>query len=41
MVASGGGGGGGKLSLLVDMLRALVGVLADGVEELLGGAGGG
>lgn len=42
MAASGGGGGGGNVSLPVDMLRPLVGVLlADGVVLLLGGAGGG
>lgn len=42
MVASGGGGGGGSVSRPVDMLRPLVGVFAaDGVELLLGGAGGG
>lgn len=42
MTASGGGGGGGSVSRPVDMLRPLVGVLeAEGVELLLGGAGGG
>lgn len=41
MVASGGGGGGGRLSRPADMLLPLVGVLAEGVLVLLGGAGGG
>lgn len=42
MTASGGGGGGGSVSRPVDILRPRVGVLlADGVELLLGGAGGG
>lgn len=42
MTASGGGGGGGRASLPADILLVLVGVFeADGVELLLGGAGGG
>lgn len=41
MVASGGGGGGGRLSRPADILLPLVGVFAEGVLLLLGGAGGG
>lgn len=41
MLASGGGGGGGRASRPADMLLPLVGVFADGVLVLLGGAGGG
>lgn len=41
MVVSGGGGGGGRASRAVEILRLRVGVLAEGVLVLLGGAGGG
>lgn len=41
MVVSGGGGGGGRASRAVEILLLRVGVLADGVLVLLGGAGGG
>lgn len=42
MMPSGGGGGGGSVSRPADMDRPLVGVFAaEGVELLLGGAGGG
>lgn len=41
IAVSGGGGGGGRASRDAVMLRLRVGVFAEGVLVLLGGAGGG